>query len=448
MLAALRPEMAAAQTSSTLQASGEDSPHDSYGFWNGFFDSVNPNSQSYGNQQLSRGPADQLPDPQAQTQYLHYDTTNKHLRYASDIKKEELLDHDGDVGVSIALAQFRPGQGETNLKASQLRVDTTQVHPFVDILAPLAWSAIASVNPNKMGQVSLDQLGFRSPQAMQGTSKILLTRGMGKLAVNVSRANAESMFMKILNVMIQGAKIAAPIVSLPAISVPALSTFTEMMSYWEDRTRFIMSGNLTHAVATQQAIDDPDRDPTYMGLLSGDYLMVPQKHVDELAKALPNLDLMQGYLVAKDADPNLPLAQRAQSSVPGVTYASMHISVQPSDTNLSKPAWESSGGSSSSSSSSSKKSSSSSKSSSGSSSGSSGSGKGSTGSSGSGRSGSGSSGTGSGGTGKSSSGSGSSGSSGSGSRGSGSGGSCKSRSGSGRSGSSGTGNSGTGSSGK
>ena len=146
-----------------------------------------------------------------------------------------------------------------------------------------------------------------------------------------------STFMKALNIMIQGAKIAAPVVCLPAISVPALSTFTEMMSYWEDRTRFIMSGNLTHAVATQQALDDPDREPTYIGLKSGDYLMVPQKHVDELAKALPSLDLIQGYLIPKDADPNLPLAQRAQSAVPGITYASMHVTVQPSDTNLSKP---------------------------------------------------------------------------------------------------------------
>ena len=169
------------------------------------------------------------------------------------------------------------------------------------------------------------------------------------------------MFLKALNVMIQGAKIAAPIVSLPAISVPALSTFTEALSYWEDRTRFIMAGNLTHAVATQQALDDPDRDPGYIGLKSGDYLMVPQRHVDELAKALPNLDLVQGYLVAKDADPNLPLLQRAENAVPGITYASIHMSVQPSDTNLSKPnPWSSTGSSSSRSSSSSRKSSSSS----------------------------------------------------------------------------------------
>jgi hypothetical protein len=348
MMAALLPELAAAQSAAAAQTSSEadtsaaDAPHDSYDFWNGFFDSVNPYSPTFGNKTATRGPADQLPDPQAQTQYLHYDTDNKRLRYASDIQKEELLDHDGDVAVSIALAQFRPGAGEANMKASQLRVDTTQVHPFVNLVTPLAWSAIASLAPDKMGQVSLDSLGFKSATAMEGTSKILLTQGTGKMAVNVSKAPTASNFVKVLNIMIAGAKIAAPIVSLPAISVPALSTFTEALSYWEDRTRFVMAGNLTHVVATQQALDDPDRESTYMGLVSGDYLMVPQKHVDELAKSLPNLDLVQGYLVAKDADPNLPLPQRAQGSVPNVTYASMHIAVQPSETQLSKPASSSS----------------------------------------------------------------------------------------------------------
>ncbi len=367
MLAALVPELAASQsnapgafTTDPGAFSTEDLPHDSFSFWNGYFDSVNPYSKNYGVKAFSRGPADQLPDPQAQTQYLHYDGENRRLRYASDIRREELLDHDGDVAVSIALAQFRPGTGENNLKASQLRVDTTQVHPFVNIVTPLAWSAIAAVSPNNAGKISLDALGFRSPQATQGTSKILLTEGTGKLAVNISRAAAQSMFVKALNIMIQGARIAAPIVSLPAISVPALSTFTEALSYWEDRTRFVMAGNLTHAVATQQAIDDPDRDPTYIGLKSGDYLMVPQRHVDELAKALPNLDLVQGYLVAKDADTNLPIAERAENSVPGITYASMHITVQPQESQLSRPSSSTTMGSASCSSSSTKKSSSSS----------------------------------------------------------------------------------------
>ncbi|HZL49993.1 MAG TPA: hypothetical protein VFC37_03495 [Terracidiphilus sp.] len=92
-----------------------------------------------------------------------------------------------------------------------------------------------------------------------------------------------------------------------------------------------MSSNLTTVVATQQALSDPERESRYIGLLSGDYLMLPQKHTGELAKELPNLDLVQGYLVRRDADPNLPLETRAQNAVPGISYASMRIGVSPLD---------------------------------------------------------------------------------------------------------------------
>jgi hypothetical protein len=143
-----------------------------------------------------------------------------------------------------------------------------------------------------------------------------------------------------------------------------LSAFTEALSYWEDRTHFIMAGNLTTGVATQQAFANPDREDRYIGLLSGSYLMLPQKHTDELAKELPNLDLVQGYLVRKDSDPSQPLQARAQTALPGITYASMQVTVQPltdSDRLEQKKPAEDGNSSSSSSGSSSKKSSSSSK---------------------------------------------------------------------------------------
>jgi len=328
MLAALMPQLAAAQSSAPAEAS-EDLPHDSLNFWGGFFDSVNPTSPNYGSKAAKRGPGDQLPDPQAQTQYLQYDPTHGRLRYATDIPKEELLDHDGDISASIAIAQYRPGSGDNGLKASQLRIDTTQIHPLINVAAPLAWAAIAMISPNTAGKISLDDMGFRSVQATQGTSKILLTRGTGKMSVNISRAGQQSFFIKALNLMVTAARAAAPMVSLPAISVPALSTFTEALSYWEDRTKFIMAGNLTTAVATRQALEDSDREPRYIGLIPGEYLMIPQRHVDELASALPKLDLVQGYLIPKDANPNLPLEQRAQNAVPGVTYASIRVGITP-----------------------------------------------------------------------------------------------------------------------
>jgi hypothetical protein len=338
ILMALMPELAAAQKAAPQEASA-DQPHDSYDFWSGFFDSVNPLAPNYGQKSASRGPGDQLPDPAVETQYLHYQDSAKRLRYATDISKDELLDHDGDVSVSIALSQYHPASAsaEANAHAAQLRIDTTQIHPYMNIIAPLAWTAIASIEPNKAGKVSLEQLGFRNPQASDGTKDILLTKGSGKLSVNISKAGGQSMFVKALNVIMQGAKIVAPMVTLPAISVPALSAFTEALSYWEDRTRFIMAGNLTTGIATKQALGDPDREDRYIGLLSGSYLMVPQKHTDELSSSLPNLVLENGYLVHKDADPSLPLQQRAESAIPGITYASMQVSVKPLDPNGAKP---------------------------------------------------------------------------------------------------------------
>ena len=53
------------------------------------------------------------------------------------------------------------------------------------------------------------------------------------------------------------------------------------------------------------------REDSYIGLLNGDYVMVAKKDTDQLAKEMPNLDLTQGWLVLKDADPSDPLETRA-----------------------------------------------------------------------------------------------------------------------------------------
>jgi len=332
LLAAMAPELSAAQTAAP-PVSTEEAPHDSYAFWNGFFDSVNPQMEGSGQKVATRGPTDQLPDPAVQTQYLHYKGDEKKLRFATGIGEQELLDHDGDVAVGISLSQYRPAvsTGAANDHTAQLRLDTTQIYPFRHLLSPLAWSSIASIVSQKGEYVSLDRLGLKTDQAAQGTSKILLTKGTGKIAVNISRAPQTSMFVKVLNVIMQGLKTAAPLVTLPAISIPALSAFTQAMSYWEDRTRFIMAGNLTSAVATQQALKDPKRESPYIGLVSGDYLMFAQQHAELLTKEMENFDLVQGYLVRKDANQDLPLQTRAMSAIPDVSYFSMRVSVKKLD---------------------------------------------------------------------------------------------------------------------
>ena len=111
---------------------------------------------------------------------MHYKADAKQLRYATEITQNELLDHDGDVTVGIQLSNFRPGSGTDKSKNQQLRIDATQTQPYMNLLAPLAWTAIASLKPNVAGKISLDDLGFKSDQAVSATSNILLTKGTGK----------------------------------------------------------------------------------------------------------------------------------------------------------------------------------------------------------------------------------------------------------------------------
>ncbi len=51
----------------------------------------------------------------------------------------------------------------------------------------------------------------------------------------------------------------------------------------------------------------------------------------QLAKEMPNLDLVQGYLVPKDADPNATLEKQSEGVLPGVAYTSMKLAVKPVD---------------------------------------------------------------------------------------------------------------------
>ncbi len=314
-------------------------PHSSTDFWNGFYDVANPNSPSSGPNGAARG-SESLADPKLETQYLHYLSADKRLRYATSIEKGELLDHDGDVSVSILMNQFRPNSQDGKEKnASQLRVDTAQNHPFMNLVAPLAWTAMASLRPDKAGKIpSLDQLGFRSDQVMNSSSHILLTQGSGKLAVNISRAAHNSAFLKVLGVIIEATKMAAPFVTLPAVSVPAMSAFSEAFSYWENRTQFLLNGNLVNACATRQSMEDQELRSPIIGLMQGDYVVVAKKDADELKAVLPKLHIFQGYLVHEDTDLNQPLDKVIEDkNIPDITYATVKVGVTPVDSSASKP---------------------------------------------------------------------------------------------------------------
>ncbi|HWC96135.1 MAG TPA: hypothetical protein VG456_05285 [Candidatus Sulfopaludibacter sp.] len=298
--------------------------HDSINFWSDFY----ANAPSRGRQASTP----KLPAPERQVQFLNHGA--KGLRYTSDIPKDELLDHGGDVSVTINMGQFRPSEADRaafkQLQTSSLRLDCVQTRPMMNLFAPLAWASLASLFPDKQGKLpSLQTLGFQATGSSAPENKVVLPYGLGKMAVNISMVHKESLVHKILTEAQSIAGITAPFFAFPAISIPALKAVTAIYSALEQHTTFLLNSPLTMTVATRQALDDESREPAYLPLVSGDYVLVPKAHQGELSKSMDRLDLTQGFLIDKDAPANQPPDVRASSAIPGVTYVTMRVTVAP-----------------------------------------------------------------------------------------------------------------------
>lgn len=305
----------------TAQTSNE--PHDADQFWKNFFRSIEPGA---------KGSKPSLEAQDRRVQYLHYGKDG--LRYVNDVKPEELLDYDGDVMISASLGQFRPSVADNELlhavKSSQLRVDFVQTKSFMNLLAPMAWAALAVFYHDKPGKLpSLDALGYKAPNYVNGIQRVLLPGGTGKFAVNVATVKPESTLHKVLRAVVPAVMATAPVLNLPAISIPVLKTFTELYlgPEVERRTSFLLNSLPAQWFATQQARHDPDMEIESLPLMSGNYVMVPQAHAEELGKELPKLEWLSGYLVPRGGPTTESLPTRAQQVIPGVTYVSMRLNV-------------------------------------------------------------------------------------------------------------------------
>ncbi len=326
-LSSLLPGNSPAQTRTQTPSTPPPGTHDSINFWNQFYDT-------------QRAGPPKLAAPEREVRFLYHGSNG--LAHTADIPQKSLLDHVGDVSVTLNLGQFRPGKDDQvafrNLQSSSLRVDCVQTRPMMNLFAPLAWASLASLFPDKQGKLpSLQTLGFQNTNASGPENKVTLPGGLGKMAVNISMVHKESMVHKVLTEAQNIAGITAPFFAFPAISIPALKAITTIYSALEQHTAFLLNSPLTMTVATQQAYEDETRTPQYLPLVTGDYVLVPQAHVDELSKNLDKLDLMQGYLVDKSAPSSQSPETRAANCVPGVTYVTMRVVVAPLAASTPKP---------------------------------------------------------------------------------------------------------------
>jgi hypothetical protein len=296
-------------------------------FWTHFCKSLDPKAPKF------KGYPAQA---ERQVKFLHAGPNG--LRYVEHIGNEELLDHPGDVQVSMIFDQLRPLSGDKSYlkkaKTSQPRVDCAQTKQFMDILPVMGWAAMAAIKPDQAGMLpSLKTLGFQSPDATSAVSQVLLPGGSGKIGVNVHSSKGGAFLQNLVSHVTPLAPYFA--FALPAISIPALAAFSAIYSRLEEKASFIMcmpGGAL--AVATQHALEDPVivNDPQYkdnpIRLLSGTYVLVPQAHADAVTARLENLQVLNGYVVQEPASRD-PVEVLAAKAIPDVTYATIRVKITP-----------------------------------------------------------------------------------------------------------------------
>jgi hypothetical protein len=302
-------------------ASGEDEIRSS-DFWNSYYDSVTKSKGAQSQGESAQG---------KNVQFFYFDKNG--LRDAHRLQKDDLLDHQGDVTVDVVLGQFRPGKSDLEriqkYTSSQLRIECLQTRPFLNILAPATWVALASLYTDRAGKLpSLQALGFQQPNLMSGANKVILPGGSGKFSVNVSSMTKESKLHAVLRTGVKIGGMLSPLLGFPAISIAAAQTFTALYSLLEERASFIMSSPLASAAATKTAVDDPEFPQKYLPLKSGEYVIVPEAHLEAFDARLGDLQLNQGYVIDPALDKGQPVDRIAENSIPDVTYVSLKMTVK------------------------------------------------------------------------------------------------------------------------
>jgi hypothetical protein len=325
-------------------------------FWDGFFDDVDPTKPHATG---ARGPggepmAQPIPTHIEETKlprFFHYDDSSG-LRFAEKIDRTELPKMDGAAVVSMSLSGFRASEQDSkrigDSTSAQLQLHATQTTPLAQYIAPLAWASLASIFSAKSSKLpTVDQLNFVDENGSTGTSgnnRILLPNAEGKLALNLTLPDKHSLLHKMISYGLQGAGIAAPLVSLPAISVPAIKAFTSFYNILVQNAGFIINSPLKDVVASYDAVDSGNMHADALRLLTGQYVIVPASSTTAISSEMDNLKMLNGYLVPKTIANNADPMTIAQSALPGVTYATLKVSVQPA-TDMALPAKQKSGNS-------------------------------------------------------------------------------------------------------
>ena len=332
---------AAAQTTGAGGLGPPIGQHDSKNFWDSFGVAAEaPHTEPSGvhGRGLLRksAPDNGASDLSRQIDFFHYfvdpKTKESSLRFATSIEPNELMEHNGDVSAAVNVNGFRMAgddrQTFDKLQSAQLRIDVLQSKGFMQYLDPMAWMSLAAMFPDKTGKLPpLQNLSFDPATTGQKMQQIVLPGGGAQMAVNVSMAHKDSMFLSVIKTLTSEVNKFSPVLGLPAISLTALKGFCSLYGAMEQRTTFLLNSMPLRAFATQASREEAQTQQG-VNLVAGDYILVPHTYTEQLTPFLDKLEMRQGYLVPKGSPKNSSIYDLATSLNPDITYLSTTIGLK------------------------------------------------------------------------------------------------------------------------
>lgn len=315
---------------------------DAYNFWAGFLDSdAEPISAAHvQNRGKGASPND---DQETQPVFLHYGTEG--FTNAVELDSSKLLP-DGDVMVSMSTStiKLRPEDQAMfqKLQNAQLRVDVAQKSAILPILEASVYTVVAGMRSFKaktssaskgatgsQKQSSVQDVSISSNAAWQKMQSIPLPGGEGRWALNLEAQKRDSLFGKVLQVLVKESELFVPVIGLPGIALSALESFNRLYGAMHAEPVSIMKGNPVRVFATKEAIQKSGAPEAAKGiqLQNGTYVLISAKQLPP-ADQLKNLSVIQGRVVPPKT-PIEELDKVAADTLKDVSYVTFDVGITP-----------------------------------------------------------------------------------------------------------------------
>jgi hypothetical protein len=348
---------------SAAQELNPDFDPKAYEFWSGFL-----SSDAKPIVRMTRGGGG---ESNLQPVFWHFNDKDG-FRNAAALDANKLIPK-GDVVVAVNTSAIKiaPQDQSTfdRLQNAQVRVDMAQKSSILpSVIEPLAYTFVsgmksglskpkptgsASGSSSKSGtggssktgsgkgskssssrkSSSVQSIGVSDDPTWQKMQNILLPAGQGRWALNLEAQKKDSLFHKIIQTIIGGLDQFAPLIGLPGIAMTALQSFNALYGAIHSMPVQIIKSNPQRVFATQDAVQKTGSPESVSGLMlnSGTYVLIPANRAPA-PDQLRNLHVIQGRVVPQEVKreaqgPDVDAA--AAETLPGVTYVTFEIEVQP-----------------------------------------------------------------------------------------------------------------------